>query len=373
MRRFLSSLKSPIDSFWAVALLLLTSFIVRLPLLLTAGSEDIKTWESFASLISTNGILWLYDHAEAFNHPPLGALYAFIAQWLANLTSLEFGTVFRFGTLALDGLSCWLLWQMKPLWGLLYCFSPVSILVSAHHGNTDALYVFLLLLACLWAQNNRDRAYVALTFAAQIKIIAVLMLPAFWIAKPPRTSFATICKLSIAASPTIAVLALSGWAFIRQVLLYQPVGYPFGIGELLFCFSNSTNEALVSLWSYHKVLKYLLVAGLLITSYLISRLKNQMQTLFAFALIFTLVIPAVGLQYFILLSAFGFGNGVLWWISYQILAGGFLLTSYWPASWAMLSEYRLNELFGLALWAMMLTTLWIFFMRIASQRSSSSA
>lgn len=154
----------------------------------SVGSNDIFLWKGFADQIAVHGVAWMYSHIELFNHPPLMAYWAKAALALSNRTSIAFSIVFKIPGLLGDigtGLLLWRIWTLRagPKEGMLalaaYTFGLTSVLVSAHHGNTDGLCTFLCLLAVYCAERGRHFSTgLAIGAALNVKIIPLLLLPA---------------------------------------------------------------------------------------------------------------------------------------------------------------------------------------------------
>ncbi len=68
-----------------------------------------------------------------------------------------------------------------PTWALaLFALSPVSLMVSGFHGNTDPVMVLLLVCAVWMCLRNRPvLSGLFLALSCQIKIVPLLLLPAF--------------------------------------------------------------------------------------------------------------------------------------------------------------------------------------------------
>src|SRR5207245_658688 len=120
---------------------------------------------SFARSLSVHGLEWTYRNGvewlppgPIFNHPPLTADFL---RWIDQVARLEtfraYGLTFPF-LLRLPGIIADLVVVLTvlristtetrlrpPFWALmLFALSPVSLMVSGFHGNTDPVMVLLL-------------------------------------------------------------------------------------------------------------------------------------------------------------------------------------------------------------------------------------
>src|SRR6185312_13199470 len=81
-----------------------------------------------------------------------------------------------------------------PTWALLFfALSPVSLMVSGFHGNTDPVMVMFLVLAAISVLRVQPVfAGILLALSCQIKIIPLLLFPIFfffWFARGKLVSF----------------------------------------------------------------------------------------------------------------------------------------------------------------------------------------
>ena len=72
--------------------------------------------------------------------------------------------------------------QQFPNWALaLFAVSPVSLMVSGFHGNTDPVMVmFLVLAAYMCLRNKPVLSGLFLALSCQIKIVPLLLVPVFF-------------------------------------------------------------------------------------------------------------------------------------------------------------------------------------------------
>src|SRR6266404_5318366 len=158
----------------------------------TIGTNDAVFFYSFAKVLYQHGLEWTYQHSPAFNHPPLTAyylrgIYALTEQRWCQDIGIHFPFLLRLPGIIADFLVVLVLLRMTktdlriPTWALaLFALSPVSLMVSGFHGNTDPVMVLLLVCAVWMCLRNRP-ALAGLFFAlsCQIKIVPLLLLPAF--------------------------------------------------------------------------------------------------------------------------------------------------------------------------------------------------
>jgi len=158
----------------------------------TIGTNDAVFFYSFAKVLYQHGLEWTYQHSPAFNHPPLTAyylrgIYALTEQRWCQDIGIHFPFLLRLPGIIADFLVVLVLLRMTktdlriPTWALaLFALSPVSLMVSGFHGNTDPVMVLLLVCAVWMCLRNRPvLSGLFLALSCQIKIVPLLLLPAF--------------------------------------------------------------------------------------------------------------------------------------------------------------------------------------------------
>src|SRR5437762_2584961 len=178
-----------------------TTFVVALALVAmtlklalaynTIGTNDAVFFYGFAKVLNEHGLEWTYAHSRYFNHPPLTAYFlrgVFVLteqRWCQDL-GIHFPFLLRLPGIMADFLVVLILLQTSkreiriPSWALaLFAVSPVSLMVSGFHGNTDPVMV-LFLICAVWMCLRRQSMLAGLFFAlsCQIKIVPLLLLPA---------------------------------------------------------------------------------------------------------------------------------------------------------------------------------------------------
>jgi Gpi18-like mannosyltransferase len=125
-----------------------------------------------------------------------------------------------------------------PAWALaLFALSPVSLMVSGFHGNTDSVMV-LFFVCAVWMCLQTRPLLAGLFFAlgCQIKILPLLFLPAFvffWLSQgkirefliPAMTTMALLWLEPLLTFPTL---------FAKNVLAY---GSYWGMWGITYCLS----------------------------------------------------------------------------------------------------------------------------------------
>src|SRR5262249_17295597 len=138
-----------------------------------------------------------------------------------------------------DMLACVLLcaiWKdrLPRVAAVLYAISPLAILLSGFHGNTDPIYVMLCLAAAVLVCAKRAFLLAGLTLglAINVKFIPVLFIPAFAaICRERRQLMSFVIGLAVMGIPFLPLLLLAPGALIHNVISYRSVLDYWGINQ----------------------------------------------------------------------------------------------------------------------------------------------
>ncbi|HKP02832.1 MAG TPA: hypothetical protein VJU77_05645 [Chthoniobacterales bacterium] len=335
--------------------------LLKVAIALTSlGTNDVLAFYQFAKAVDAHGLTWLYEHSILFNHPPLvgyflGGLARLEQQAFWQQNGLTFPFFLRLPGILADFAVVILVLSVarkqpdlrRPRWALfLFAASPVSIMITGFHGNTDPFLVLFLLVATIMAVDGRPALCgLFLAVACQVKIIPLLLLPIFfffWIERRQACLFLgslLVSSLIFCLEP----LLKSPVMFARNVLAY---GSFWGVWGLTYClrmtgldeFNKTSFFNLSALQNaIMMVLKVAVVLSILILAW--RRRKLPAPALFpsiGYAwMIFFVVSPGVAAQYLVWLAPFvlflsptfyGFlvaGSSVFLFALYTITSGGF--------------------------------------------------
>lgn len=149
------------------------------------GSNDIRTWYYFSLNVALHGLENTYYEQPLFNHPPLMGLWGELALWLSEWSGLGFPLVFKLPSLLAElvtGIAVFGVYQRRGQTEqackafAAYGLSLSCIVISAYHGNTDAMYFCLAFLAAV-AMERRAPFWsgVLLGASLNVKLIPVLL------------------------------------------------------------------------------------------------------------------------------------------------------------------------------------------------------
>jgi uncharacterized membrane protein len=293
----------------------------------TIGTNDAVFFYGFSKVLSEHGLEWTYQHSRYFNHPPLTAyylrgIYALTEQRWCQEIGIHFPFLLRLPGIIADFLVVVVLLGMSktdlriPTWALaLFALSPVSLMVSGFHGNTDPVMVLLLVCAVWMCLRNRPvLAGLFFALSCQIKIVPLLFLPAFvffWLSQKKGRDFL------IPAAVTTCVLWLEPLLhfpilFTKNVLAYGSYWGIWGI-TYLFRLTGLTEFSRLSFFDLEpaqniviSLLKVMIVAAALWIAWRNRQARGPafVQSLAYTWLVFFVFAPGVCPQYLIWLAPF---------------------------------------------------------------------
>ncbi len=223
--------QKPRVTFWALIGLALG---LRLMILaLTSGAAyDLASYHLQAASVFAHRNVYLLT--DRYPYPPVWVWLVSLAQWGANITGWPFAWFVKLPGVVGDCLIVGLLWRRGGARAaLFYACNPVSLFITAGHGQFDGLVMALVVAAWVaWTSQRRMAltwAALALGVAVALKGYPLVLLPALIVkADSPRQR---LLVTGLAFVPLIAALlvygALFGWepAMVTHVLGYS--SYPY--------------------------------------------------------------------------------------------------------------------------------------------------
>lgn len=226
MRKVLLRASGPAAAFW---MLLALALILRLVVvLLTSGAGyDIMSYSIQAESVFTHHNI--YTFTDRYPYPPVWVWLVALAQWTANATGLPFDKLVRLPGIVGDALIVALLHRRKGnRAALFYALNPVSILITAGHGQFDGLVMALVVAAwALWdTRLRRSAAWAALALggAIALKGFPAILLPALLIGIPTWKQRGVLTGLAML--PLLAcMLIYSAFFGLEGVMISRVLGY----------------------------------------------------------------------------------------------------------------------------------------------------
>ncbi len=353
-------------AFW-ISVLALIALVAKLTIAFnTFGSNDVVAFYTFARSLADHGLEWTYRNgvvfvpsSPLFNHPPLTAYYLTLINGLAHHEvfrsyGLTFPFLLRLPGIVADFIVVLVLLRLSstitkfriPNWALaLFALSPVSVMVSGFHGNTDSVMVmFLVLAAFLAAKDKPFLCGLFLALSAQVKIIPLLFFSVFsffWFSRRKIWAFVipfVVSSCLLSAEPLLKFPA----TFLKNILSY---GSFWGLWGITYFLRLTGYESLSRVTFFHlppwefvivALLKILIIAGVFVVSWRRRKL-NGLDLFHSIAyvwIIFFVFSPGIGVQYMVWLAPFililsptlyGFlvaGSSLFLFFFYNVTAGG---------------------------------------------------
>jgi uncharacterized membrane protein len=200
----------------------------------THGTNDVLFFYKFGRALAEHGLEWTYANHPLFNHPPLVSYWLQSLYKLSQLPALQengigFAFLLRLPGIIADFVVVVLMLRLRPLlplptWGLLLlALSPVSLMVSGFHGNTDPVLVLCIVAAAFFCVLDRPVfSGIALAVGCGIKVVPLLLLPllfCFWFTRRRAPHFTIAFGLTLLAL-SIHPLLNFPLLFAKNVLAY---------------------------------------------------------------------------------------------------------------------------------------------------------
>ena len=370
---------------------LLASLILILKLIFSYnvyGTNDITSWIRFSEIIQRFGTFKIYSLMQVYNHPPLMSWILKLVMFIVENTGLSFPFVFRCMPILADYVSILIIWKLlikyeirdKFLITIFCVLNPVNFFISGFHGNTDSLFICLVLLA-IYLLESEKIVFSGLIFGLSfcIKIVPIILFPAFLIhlyekRKKILFIFLTAIILTIVFSP---YLMNDYRSVARNIFLYGGARGIWGVGFFLRLIIEYPHLPMIirklGAFAYYFHASYGVPLFLILLSFLLFRFKyKKQQTLledvFLTFCIFFVVTPGFGTQYLAWISFFALIVSWQQGVIYTFLGGFFLyrvytywsggLTMYYANSFETAGRWaRFEDILAIVLWVILCSML----------------
>jgi len=312
------------------------TFLVRLIpafILQTGSNYDIESFRLVAD--NVRDLKDIYTVVETGNrHPylPLQMYWIGFAGWLADETGSGFNSIVRLAPIIADALIVLLLYNviskkniMDPIiGGLLYALNPVSVYVSAYHGQFDSIPLLFLLVSLFYAGTSAYKSGFWLGIGIWIKSWPVLGLPII------LNTFRGI-KKKILFGLAMVVLPLVG--VIIYLLIFQAdffttiskaLGYNHGMGVWGYTFFVKMLGSAIfpdmNIWKILNFSRFVTIGILGLVWFLVARKQSPINGVLTILLAFFVFTHAFSIQYLVWLIPFGILIGDIRWIKWFTMA-----------------------------------------------------
>lgn len=337
----------------------LVALLVRLVpnLILSIPSNyDIESYQVVADLLLQGKEVYA-ETAGANRHPylPFQMYWMALARWLGGTNQLSFARLVRLAPIGADVGIALLLWmglkrkghRAALLGGLLYALNPIAVLVSAYHGQFDAIPALLTLLAFCWLDRSAWAAGGWLGLGILSKSWPVLALPSLLAATrgwPGRLRL-------LAAALVVPTVGMGLYACLYganlSVILTRSLGYNWGIGIWGYTYLARL-PVLLEAWpatSFRWLVsngRYLTLAALAVVWLLRARKQRPLAGFLTVLASLFAVTHAFSIQYLVWLVPVALFNQDNRWLQrYTVAAIPYMLVVYTGLIWSTSIEFLL--------------------------------
>jgi hypothetical protein len=323
--------------------LVVGAFAARiLVMVISFGTNDVAYWWDITQSVSRAGFMDAYRSDPFLNHPPMTVGAVWLLSLVSEASSVPFTWLLKLPAIVADGVSAALLhriWRRRcgsraaALASVLFLWSPIAILLSAYHGNTDSVYGALLLASAALSQSRPTLSGATLAAAGQVKLLALVAGPSLLFAHRNSRSarrFLLGCLLFLV--PMIPAASIDGPLLVRKVFLYAPGPQWWGISWWIHLATSGWSAATTSptvTTTYASLGRALVVVGAVALPLISRRRASGPFALSVIAastyLVFT---PGIGVQHLALLVTVLFAFDIGAATTFSALGGAFLLTIY---------------------------------------------
>jgi hypothetical protein len=227
-----------------IGVVIVIAILLRLILAwISIGTNDANTWRRIGSETAQQGLINAYRTDSEINHPPISVVWSRFT--LIGRSPRNIALLMKLPAIAGDALSVWLLariWMRRgdahraALASIAMALSPIAILISGYHCNTDNLYAFLSLLA-MYLITERQAFFLAglaLGAAINVKLIPVILIPGTYsLCRSWRDASHLTLGLAIWTLPFMPLLIAAPDAVRNNMLNYAPPVSEWGIAMIL--------------------------------------------------------------------------------------------------------------------------------------------
>jgi hypothetical protein len=255
------ALTRPLRPASALFILALLALALRLVVVaLTNGANfDIESYMIQAQSVLTHHNI--YTFTVRYPYPPVWVWVVGLLQWLANTAAISFDRLVRLPGIIGDVCMVALLQRARGnKAALFYAVNPVSLVITAGHGQFDGLVMaFVVATWALWDDPQRRKAAwaaLALGGAIALKGYPVLLLPGLLIGAASNKQ--RVLLVSLACVPLLAsILVYSAVFGFEGAMISHVLGYQ---SPPMFGWSLYVNSLLPHLWPADALQALLLLA-----------------------------------------------------------------------------------------------------------------
>jgi Gpi18-like mannosyltransferase len=315
------------------------------------GTNDITYLIYFSDIIQRFGTFKIYSLVNIYNHPPLISWTLKFIKLIEIKNRFGFPFLFRLLPIFADYTSVFVIWKLlskyqmpnKVLICLICIINPINFLVSGFHGNVDPVFIFFILLAIYFVENNHiNFAGVIYGLSMCIKIVPVILVPVFFFYlknNKDKIRF-FITSLILPLIVFLPYLVNDYYSVVKNIFLYSSLKGIWGFSHIfkdIFLNENININirnfiyGIFKLYINFTLIIFFIIIG--VVSRFLTRYKktNLLEEIFLTFCLFLTVTPGFGVQYLSWLSFFAVIIFPVLGTIYLLLGGIFLwrVYAYW--------------------------------------------
>jgi hypothetical protein len=340
----------------------------------TFGTNDVARWRAFARGVADAGPVGVYrlhfrvvpffphhhhhhhpHHHWLYNHPPLVG-YMLLVVNAATQRGVSFPLAIRVPAIFADVVTCFLVLELLRTRrslreaiaaASLVAVSPILLVISGYHGNTDAVFIMFSLLSVYLLVDRQAPvlAGVSIAMAVSVKIVPVIIVPTllvFAIRAGRRVAWRFVLSAAAFIAVTWVPVVTQVWQpFRHDVLDYGGGRKPrWGLADLASIIGHP--GWVTNYWTPGRYITVFVVT--LIPAVLVLWRPWLVVEASALALVGLLVLnPAFALQYLVWAAVPAYLLSFVGATAYNFL-GGFLLIEIYNRASGGYPWYHINRL-----------------------------
>jgi 4-amino-4-deoxy-L-arabinose transferase-like glycosyltransferase len=375
----------------------LAAFGLKMYLALTTyGTNDVVSWETFLTTQQAYGGVGLYHRVDEFIHPPFVIHLLSFLDFIRRSSFLSLPFLLRLPAILADLGSILLVWKIlainssverDPRAVFAMALSPISVMVSGFHGNTDPLMIFFVLMSVYLIEANGSifLAGAALGLATNIKIVPVIFLPTillylYGMRERAIFLFGAVTAFGFTSLP---YLLQDPIFIIARLFGYESLYGQWGFSRVYVVFALEFFPSLV--FKYASLGKVLIFASIVGASIWMNRFHLRPSLFLQLGLViflFMVLTPGFSIQYLAWLVPWVVGLGLGATLAYYTAGGIFQFSvySFWTGGfpWYYADSIRVGSWrgplvnFELLCWAVVVVITYLY-VRTLARRSMPPA
>jgi hypothetical protein len=319
-------------------LLILIGLFVRLvpAFVLAPGSNyDLESYAIVSKhVLALENVYTSPDAAGRHPYLPLQLYWIGFASWFSSRTNLPFDSMVRLSPIVFDvliSLGIFYILQsykgtINPFLGsLLYGINPLSVYVSAYHGQFDALPMFCILLGLYQGGKSATKTGFWLSLGILVKSWPILAFPSAWQAFSKLKQRIVLIAF-VAFIPMVGILFYS-LVFHASILpiIKQAVTYNHGVGIWGYTyllrvlgFTSKTVQFLVN--HYLSLSRFITIAVLVFVWFAAAKFESPYAGFLTILVSFFAFTHAFSIQYLVWLLPFAILVGDWKWLKWYTMA-----------------------------------------------------